>query len=82
MKIPKKDGTTNHKDYSKRGWEDITCDKCGKSCLDSLGMNFEFAEIEAMWGYGSSKDTTRHRAEVCEPCYDAMGIKAQVTEYM
>jgi len=82
MKKPKADGTTNPKSSSCGDWEDILCDKCGKSCRDSLGMNFEYAEIEAYWGYGSSKDTESHKAEVCELCYDALGIKPRITHYM
>ncbi len=82
MKIPKKDGTTNPKDDSVRNWEDILCDKCGKSCRDSEGMNHEYAEIEAHWGFGSGKDGEAHEAQVCEKCYDGLGIKPAIKDYL
>jgi hypothetical protein len=63
-------------------WQDIICDKCGKSCLDKEGMNFEYATVEAYWGYGSDKDLYHDEAQVCEQCYDALGIKPQRTTYM
>ena len=69
-----------------REWlQDVTCDKCGKSCLDSEGMNFEYAEIKAHWGYMSGKDLESHTAQVCEKCYDeivAAGLKPKIEHYM
>lgn len=83
MKIPKKDGATCDPSY--RGtdkWEDILCDKCGKSCRDDEDMNFEYASVKATWGYCSKKDLTEHEAQICEPCYDSLGLKPKVTRYM
>lgn len=82
MKIPKKDGTTNPKDDSVDNWEDILCDKCRKSCRDSNGMNHEYAEFKVHWGYGSKKDGERHEGQVCETCYDALGIRPDIRDYL
>lgn len=82
MKIPKKDGTTDPKNKSTDNWEDIICDKCGKSCRDEDDMNFEYAAISVCWGYASKKDLERHEAQICEPCYDSLGLKPQVSYYM
>ena len=65
---------------------DVTCDRCGNSCRDKINMNLEYAEMKAMWGYGSGKDCERHKIQLCEPCYDViittMGIKVQISHYM
>lgn len=82
MKIPKKDGTTNPKDLSLGDWEDVLCDKCGKTCRDSIGMNHEYAEIKVHWGYGSKKDGEHHEGQVCETCYDALGIRPTIKDYL
>ena len=51
---------------------DITCDICGKSCLDKGEMNLEYAEISVPggWGFYSSKDMEYHECQMCENCYD------------
>lgn len=82
MKIPKDDGTTNPKNDSVDNWKDILCDKCGKSCRDGCDMNFEYALIEVNWGYGSRKDGESHVAQVCETCYDGLGIKPAIRDYL
>lgn len=82
MKVPKKDGTTQPNNSGGDNWEDIICDKCGKSCLNSTEMNFEYATITAHWGYGSNKDLEKHEAHVCEKCYDDFHLKSTVTYYM
>jgi len=52
---------------------DIICDSCGESTRDSLGINFEYAEIKATWGYGSNnKDGEEHQSFLCEKCYEKM----------
>lgn len=65
---------------------DVTCDRCGLSCRDKIDMNLEYAEMKAMWGYGSGKDCERHKIQLCEKCYDemveTMKIKVQVSHYM
>ncbi len=50
--------------------EDVICDSCGKSCIDKSGMNFEFMEMKANWGYGSKKDMEQWTAHICENCVD------------
>ena len=82
MKIPKKDGTTDPTCGGVENWEDILCDKCGKTCRDAQGMNFEYATVTAHWGYASKKDLEQHEAHVCEACYDALGLKPEITYYM
>jgi hypothetical protein len=82
MKIPKKDGTTKPKDDNCDNWEDIRCDKCGKSCRDSSGMNFEYAHVTSYWGFGSRKDGEKHEAQICEDCYDALGLKPFIKDYL
>lgn len=62
-------------------YEDVICDKCGKSCLDSEAMNFEYASIEACWGFCTRKDAEHHTAELCEDCYDAIGLKPKVRSH-
>lgn len=81
MKIPKKDGTTKPDDDSVDNWEDILCDKCRKSCRDDEGMNHEYADVSAHWGYGSRKDGETHKGQVCELCYDALGIRPSIKDY-
>jgi len=49
---------------------DVICNKCGKSTLDEHGMNYEYAEIRASWGYASGKDMEVHLAHLCSRCYD------------
>ena len=73
--------------------DDIICNRCKKSCCVSTNDEFgedEYKHIEAAvlmadWGYESSKDGERHRAHLCEPCYDevlrACGIEPDITEY-
>lgn len=80
MKIPH--DNTNPESDGSYNWLDIICDKCGKSCRDSIGMNFEYASVKAHWGYGSRKDTEKHEAQICEPCYDGLGLKPKITDYM
>lgn len=82
MKVPKADGTTDPKNKGCENWHDIICDKCGRSCRDREGMNFECATITAHWGYGSRKDLEAHTADICEDCYDALGLKPKVEYYL
>ncbi len=51
---------------------DVLCNRCGESCRDSMGMNFEAAEVTCGWGYCSDKDGQGHSGHLCEKCYDAM----------
>lgn len=60
---------------------DIICDKCGKSTRDSMDMNFEYAEIEACWGFCSRKDAEHHTAQLCEDCYDTIGLRPLIRDH-
>ncbi len=57
--------------------DDIKCNKCGKSCLNYPDMintvrtaDYEFATLQAQWGYWSNKDDEAHESHLCEKCYD------------
>lgn len=89
MKIPKNtpnrqdDGIENlSADHERGTWKDVICDKCGQSCRDKHGMNFEFATIKAYWGFYTSKDCEKHEAQICEACYDGLGLKPDVSNYL
>lgn len=60
---------------------DILCDRCGKSCKNKYG-NFNFTTLSADYSFGSEKDGERHKADICEKCYDLiiskMKIKVQI----
>lgn len=68
---------------------DITCDVCGGSCRDKLDMNFELVTVSGNWGYGSLKDGTSWKCEICEDCADkvrqfieSIGGKVIITTYI
>jgi hypothetical protein len=48
---------------------DIECDRCHTLCRNQHG-NFQYAELNARWSFGSKKDTQHHQLHLCEPCYD------------
>ncbi len=51
--------------------DDVICDRCGKSCMKvSNYPNIEAATLTAEWGYGTSKDGIKWKAEICETCAD------------
>jgi hypothetical protein len=59
--------------------DDIFCDMCGKSCSvfpykNIGGMENEkqqiYISLESHWGYGSGKDATYWKAQICEKCVD------------
>lgn len=54
--------------------EEVTCNKCGRSCPMEHGHTEEiaFVEVKQFWGGNSSKDDEAHRFHLCEPCYDAV----------
>lgn len=47
----------------------IICDICGSNCTDD-NCGDEYASLEAMWGYCSKKDGTKHDIHLCECCFD------------
>jgi len=56
------------KEIEQQVLQDIKCNCCGKSCLDSQGVNFEYAHLVAHWGYYSQRDTEVWFCELCEEC--------------
>lgn len=47
---------------------DIQCDCCGKSCK-KIPKTFEFATLNASWGYYSDSDGKNYKIELCEDCF-------------
>lgn len=54
--------------------DDIICNKCGESCKDSSGMNYEgLIEASVEGGYASKLgDTVRYTFSLCENCLSAL----------
>jgi hypothetical protein len=61
--------------------DDIICDLCGKSCAVYPYKESPYKEmrvikqqiymsLESHWGYGSGKDATYWKAQICEKCVD------------
>ena len=48
--------------------QDIICDCCGKSCLDSEKVNYELANLSAHWGFYSERDLEKWECDLCEKC--------------
>lgn len=47
----------------------VYCDMCGLCCTDD-NFGDEYANLEADWGYNSSKDGSRFNIQLCEMCFD------------
>jgi hypothetical protein len=47
---------------------DVTCDCCGKSCMDEYGGNT--LKLESYWGFSTKKDLEHWEAHLCEQCVD------------
>ena len=50
--------------------DDVLCNRCGKSTIDEIKLNREYATLSVTWGYGSHRDGERHVAHLCETCFD------------
>jgi hypothetical protein len=50
--------------------EDVICNICGKPCIDSCDMNYEYVTVAGSFGYCSGHDTEEVRAHICVACYD------------
>ena len=51
--------------------DQVICDVCGKICTnDNYGS--EYATVEALWGYSSSRDGERFDIQLCENCFGDM----------
>jgi ribosomal-protein-alanine N-acetyltransferase len=48
--------------------KDIRCNKCGQSCKQE--HNFEYATLDARWGYDTKRDNEFHEAHLCESCWE------------
>ena len=54
---------------------DIKCDVCGKSCkiensfFDYSETKYEFATLDADWGYYSDSDGKSWSIDICENCF-------------
>ena len=66
--------------------KDIICDCCGQSCATPHG-DFEFASLNAHWGYYSGRDLERWDCDLCEGCsvkvkdfIESLGGKVRVLE--
>jgi hypothetical protein len=51
--------------------DQVICDVCGKICTnDNYGS--EYATVEALWGYSSSRDGEKFDIQLCENCFGDM----------
>lgn len=51
--------------------DQILCDCCGQSCtIEEPCKEYEYATIEATWGYFSNQDGTEYNIEICEHCFN------------
>jgi heterodisulfide reductase subunit C len=53
---------------------DISCDVCGGSCHSMYG--YEYATLNAVWGYESSRDGDVWECYICDKC--SSKIKAYI----
>ena len=58
-----------YKTVEKKVVDRIYCDLCGSCCTDD-NCGDEYATLEAMWGYCSSKDGSKFDIQICERCFD------------
>lgn len=65
---------------------DIICNKCGGSCKDRHGINFENAAGHSHFGYGSDHDMEVYKFDLCVKCFfeleDSFKIKSYVGEFL
>lgn len=67
----------------------MNCDICGQACKKESYCDYEYALLNAAWGYDSNKDLEEHRCIMCEDCYDkvrafiekTLGGKIEITRY-
>jgi len=54
----------------KRKVEDtVRCDICDSLCTD-IQLGSEYATLEVLWGYKSTKDGSKYEIHLCELCFD------------
>ena len=60
-----------YKKVTKKVEDKVICDVCGKICTnDNYGS--EYATVEALWGYSSSRDGEKFDIQLCENCFGDM----------
>lgn len=71
-----------YKKVTKKIEDNVYCDVCAKNCTDDYTS--EYATLEAMWGYRSSRDGTKFDIQICENCFgDILGwMERKRREYM
>ena len=51
-------------------WADVICNRCGESCRSgAYADDYEYAGLNARWGYGSDSDGQEFHADICEKCF-------------
>jgi hypothetical protein len=58
-----------YKTVEKKVVDKTYCDVCGSCCTDD-NCGDEYATLEALWGYCSSKDGSKYEIHLCENCFD------------
>lgn len=57
-----------YKKIKKKVEDKVYCDVCGQNCtVDQLGS--EYATLEAIWGYSSTRDGQKFDIQICEQCF-------------
>lgn len=60
-----------HKKKMVKTVDKIYCDSCGKDCTITCPVDeYEYASIEATWGYFSNQDGLQFDIQICEKCFD------------
>lgn len=51
--------------------DEVYCDACGENCtIEEPCKEYEFATIEANWGYFSNQDGSYYNIDICENCFN------------
>lgn len=60
-----------YKTEPKKVVDEILCDCCGESCrVTEPVVEYEYATIEATWGYFSDQDGSQFNIDLCENCFN------------
>jgi hypothetical protein len=54
---------------------DVLCDKCNQSCKTWADLQhtcplYEYADLKASWGYGSTRDGEHYEYHLCQKCWE------------
>jgi hypothetical protein len=56
------------KDKTVQEIDSVYCDVCGLNCtIEQFGS--EYATLEALWGYNSTRDGQKFDIQICESCF-------------